>query len=131
MESPRGEEISYAVKFEFTATNNQAEYEALITGLELAKSVKTDRVKIRTDSQLVANHVSQRFQPRDGKMEQYLKKVKQMIGKFEVVEVIQISREHNSQVYILAMMAVIADLKMPKSIPLEVKTSLGSSRIWR
>ena len=30
LEGPEGEEISYAVKFEFTATNNQAEYEALI-----------------------------------------------------------------------------------------------------
>ena len=70
------------------ATNNQAEYEALIAGLELAKAVKADKVKIRTDSQLVTNHISERFQPRDGKMKQYLKKVKLMIGKFESVEVI-------------------------------------------
>ena len=61
---------------EFTATNNQAEYEALIAGLELAKVVKVDRVKVLTDSQLVANHVSEKFQSRDRKMEQYLKKVK-------------------------------------------------------
>ena len=88
LEGPEGEEISYAVKLEFTATNNQAEYEALIAGLELAKAVKADRVKIRTNSQLVANHVSERFQLRDGRMEQYLKKVKQMIRKFEAVEVI-------------------------------------------
>ena len=57
--------------------------------------MKADRVKIRIDSQLVANHVSERFQPRDGKMEQYLKKVKQMIGKFESVDVIQIPIEEN------------------------------------
>ena len=88
LEGPDGEEISYAVKLEFTATNKQAEYEALIAGLELAKAVKADRVKIRTDSQLVANHVSERFQPRDGKMELYLNKVRQMIGKFEAVEVV-------------------------------------------
>ena len=117
------EEISYAVKLEFTATNNQAEYEALIASLELANSVKADRVKIRTDSQLVANHVSKRFQPKDEKMELYLKKVKQMIRKFEAVEVIQIPREENSRADILARMAVVADPKMPKSIPLEVKSN--------
>ena len=61
MEGPEGEEISYAVRLEFTATNNQEEYEALIVGLELVKAVKTDRVKIRTDCQLVANYVSERF----------------------------------------------------------------------
>ena len=123
MEGSEGEEILYAVKFEFTATNNQAEYEALIAGLELVKAVKADRVNIRTDFQLVANHVSERFQSKDGKMEQYLKRVKQMIGKFEAVEVIQIPREENSRADILARMTAVADPKMPKSIPLEVKSS--------
>ena len=46
LEGPEGEEISYAVRLEFTATNNQAEYEALIAGLELVKAVKVNRVKI-------------------------------------------------------------------------------------
>ncbi|XP_024042632.1 uncharacterized protein LOC112099511 [Citrus clementina] len=123
LEGPEGEEISYAVRLEFTATNNQAEYEALIAGLELAKAVKADRVKIRTDSQLVANHVSERFQPREEKMEQYLKIVRQMMGKFEAVEVIQIPREQNSRADILARMAAVADPKMPRSVPLEVKSS--------
>ena len=123
LKGPKGEEISYVVKLEFTTTNNQAEYEALIAGLELANAVKADRVKIRTNSQLVANHVIERFQPRDENMEQYLKKVKQMIGKFEAVEVIQIPREENSRAYILSRMAAVADPKMPKSVPLEVKSS--------
>ncbi|XP_024044385.1 uncharacterized protein LOC112100156 [Citrus clementina] len=122
LEGPEGEEISYAVKLEFAATNNQAEYEALIAGLELARAVKADRVKIRTDSQLVANHVSERFQPREEKMEQYLRIVRQMMGKFEAVEVIQIPREQNSRADILARMAAVADPKMPKSVPLEVKS---------
>ncbi|KAH9768959.1 hypothetical protein KPL71_011812 [Citrus sinensis] len=86
LEGPEREEIFYAIRLEFMATNNQAKYEALIAELELAKAVKADKVKIRTDSQLVANHVSERFQPRDGKMKQYLKKVKLMIRKFESVE---------------------------------------------
>ncbi|XP_024037570.1 uncharacterized protein LOC112097200 [Citrus clementina] len=142
LEGPEGEEISYAVKLEFPATNNQAEYEALIAGLELARAVKADRVKIRTDSQLVVNHVSERFQPREEKMEQYLRIVRQMMGKFEAVEVIQIPREQNSRADILARMAAVADPKMPKSVPLEVKSrpsieqNLGVLRIeqkgsWR
>ena len=113
------------MKLEFTATNNQAEYEALIAGLELAKALKTDGVKIRTDSQLIVNHVSERFQSRDGKMEQYLKTVKQMIGKFKTVEVIQIPREENCRADILAMMAAVADPKMPKSNLLGVKSSFN------
>ena len=44
-EGPEGQEISYAVRLTFTTTNNQAEYGALIVGLELAKAVKADKVK--------------------------------------------------------------------------------------
>lgn len=61
LESPDREEVSYAVRLEFKATNNQAEYEALIAGLELAQAVRANRVKVRTDSQLVATHISERF----------------------------------------------------------------------
>lgn len=84
--------------------------------------MKADRVKIRTNSQLVANHVSERFQPRDGKMEQYLKNVKRMIGKFESVDVVQIPRVENYRANVLARMAVVGDLKIPKSVLFEVKS---------
>ena len=46
-----------------------------------------------------------------------------MIGKFEAVEVIQISREENYRADILARIAAVADSKMPKYVPLEVKSS--------
>ena len=54
-------------------------------------------------------------------MEQYLKKVRQMIGKFESMDVVEIPREENYGADILARMAVV-DPKMPKSVPLEVKS---------
>lgn len=37
--SPEGEEVSYAIKFEFKATNNQAEYVAFIAGLKLVQAL--------------------------------------------------------------------------------------------
>ena len=53
--SPEGTEITYAMKFDFQLTNNQAEYEAFITGLGLAHALRAERVEIRADSQLVCN----------------------------------------------------------------------------
>lgn len=50
LESPDREEVSYFVRLEFKATNNQAEYKVLIAGLELAQAVRPNRVKVRTDS---------------------------------------------------------------------------------
>lgn len=50
LESPDGEEIFYVVRLEFKATNNQAEYEALIAGPELPQAVRANKVKIQTYS---------------------------------------------------------------------------------
>ncbi|XP_059654534.1 uncharacterized protein LOC132301284 [Cornus florida] len=51
--SPEGENLKYALRFGFKATNNEAEYEALIAGLKLAKAFRVQHLKVFTDSQLV------------------------------------------------------------------------------
>ena len=118
--SPESVEVSYAVKFEFQLTNNQAEYETFITGLGLAHALRAERVEIRADSQLVCNQLNDQFQVREEKLGHYLKKAKQMIELFNEVEVKQISRNENYRADMLAGMAVTVDLKLPKSVPLEV-----------
>ncbi|GKC08067.1 reverse transcriptase domain-containing protein [Tanacetum coccineum] len=53
--SPEGTKFTYALKFEFIATNNETEYEAVIAGLRIAKEMKIEEITIFVDSQLVAN----------------------------------------------------------------------------
>ena len=55
LESPIGEKIRYTLRLEFPASNNEAEYEALIAGLRLAKEMRLEQVKVYIDSQLVVN----------------------------------------------------------------------------
>ena len=121
--SAEGAEMSYAVKFEFQLTNNQAEYEVFITELRLAHTLRAERVEIRADSQLVCNQLNEQFQAREEKMELYLKEAKQMIRLFQEVEIKQISRTENYRADMLAKMAAIVDPKLSKSVPLEVRTS--------
>ena len=83
------------MKFEFQLTNNQAEYEAFITGLGLGHALRAKKVEIRADSQLVCNQLNEQFQTRGEKMELYLKKAKQMIGLFREAEVKQIAGTEN------------------------------------
>ena len=45
LETPEGRSICYALRFEFRATNNEAEYEALLTGLKLARDLRITAVK--------------------------------------------------------------------------------------
>ena len=51
--SPEGIDIEYARRFGFRASNNEAEYEAVIAGLKLAYSLEVDQLEVCSDSQLV------------------------------------------------------------------------------
>ncbi|KAL5578569.1 hypothetical protein UlMin_020268 [Ulmus minor] len=72
--SPDGVKLSCAVRFKFKATNNQAEYEALLSGLRLAKEVSARHLTIYSDSQLVVSQVNSEFQAKGEKMASYLEK---------------------------------------------------------
>lgn len=49
---PDDHSFQKAIMFEFSATNNEEEYEALIWGLEMAMAMDVKRRKVHTDSQL-------------------------------------------------------------------------------
>jgi ribonuclease HI len=51
---PEGDMLKYAIQIDFSATNNIAEYEGLVTGLQLVKELGIQRLLIWGDSQLVA-----------------------------------------------------------------------------
>src|ERR1044072_9315750 len=78
LEGPSEILIEQSLKFEFLASNNQAEYEALIAGLNLGRDIKVESLQIRTDSLLVANQVKGEHQVRDAQLAKYLKKVRQL-----------------------------------------------------
>lgn len=126
--SLEGVEISYVVKFKFLATNNQAEYEAFITGLELTHALRLEKIKIRTDSQLVSNQLNENFQARGKKIELYLRKAKQMVRMFQEVEIQKISRIENYRADMLARIVATTYPKLPKSVPMEVKISPSIER---
>ncbi|GKC58182.1 reverse transcriptase domain-containing protein, partial [Tanacetum coccineum] len=56
--NPEGAEFTYAMRFRFEATNNEAEYEALIAGLRIAEQMGVKNLQANVDSRLVANQVN-------------------------------------------------------------------------
>ncbi|KAL5540825.1 hypothetical protein UlMin_043795 [Ulmus minor] len=65
--SPERVRLSCALRFRFKATNNQAEYEALLAGLRLAKEVSARHLLIYSDSQLIVNQVNSEYQAKGEK----------------------------------------------------------------
>ena len=58
LQSPEGDKLTYKVRLQYQATNNEVEYEALLKGLELAKSIEAESILILGDSQLVTGQVN-------------------------------------------------------------------------
>ncbi|KAI5323200.1 hypothetical protein L3X38_032272 [Prunus dulcis] len=56
--SPDKVVLEYAIRFKFQASNNVAEYEALLAGLRLAKEMGAKQIQIFSDSQLVVHQVN-------------------------------------------------------------------------
>lgn len=54
LDSPHDIVIVQALRFSFKTSNNEAEYEALMAGLRLARELGVQHLKILSDSQLVA-----------------------------------------------------------------------------
>ncbi|GJV04386.1 reverse transcriptase domain-containing protein [Tanacetum coccineum] len=81
--NPEGMEFTYALRFEFTATNNEAEYEALIAGLRIAARMGVRNLEANVDSRLVANHVLGEYVAKEDNMIQYLDKTKSLIQGFD------------------------------------------------
>lgn len=88
------------------ATNNEAEYEALITALQSAKELKKNHLKIYTDSSLLANQINGNWRVRDPKIAVLYKRAKELISEFEQVKVHYIPRELNRDADRLANEAI-------------------------
>ncbi|KAL5577794.1 hypothetical protein UlMin_019493 [Ulmus minor] len=118
--SPDGVKLSCAVRFKFKATNNQAEYEALLSGLRLAKEVSARHLTIYGDSQLVVSQVNSEFQAKGEKMASYLEKAKEAMNQFDTVTIIQVPRAENTNADALARLATGLEERLLKTVPIEI-----------
>nr|GEV07223.1 reverse transcriptase domain-containing protein [Tanacetum cinerariifolium] len=81
--NPEGIEFTYALRFRFDATNNEAKYEALIAGLRITEQMGIKNLQANMDSQLVANQVNGSYIAKESGMMQYLEKVKALASSFK------------------------------------------------
>ena len=95
LETPEKRLISYAIRMEFHATNNDSEYEALIAGLRIAKELEITKLDIFCDSKLVVNQVTGKFQAKSPRLILYLEKVKELLNGFDHYSISHIPRSEN------------------------------------
>jgi ribonuclease HI len=118
--SPEGLILEQAVRLGFLASNNEAEYEALLIGLRSARRLGAEHLQVFCDSQLVVNHILGEYLARDERMLSYLSIVKSLLSKFDFVQVEQIGRDRNSHADILAKLATVLETDLHRTVTVEV-----------
>ena len=101
LRSPEGDEIECMVQLDFSTTNNEAEYEALLAGVELAKAVGAISAIAYCDSQVVTSQINGDYECKGERMKKYLDQVWKHVDKLEA-KFFQIPGEENEQVDRLA-----------------------------
>ena len=56
--TPKGDKIECMIRLDFPTTNNEAEYEALVAGLDLAKAAGAENMIIYCDSQVITSQIN-------------------------------------------------------------------------
>ncbi|KAD1345613.1 hypothetical protein E3N88_42983 [Mikania micrantha] len=102
--SPQGKERARALKSKFKASNNEAEYEALIAGLQLVLQ-ENARVMAHVDSLLVANQINGVYEVKEVQMKQYVRVTENLMAKFESCVVIHVPRSQNRKADALSKLA--------------------------
>jgi ribonuclease HI len=93
---PHGEQLKYMVHLDFKATNNIAEYEALIFGLTAALSLGVWELLVKGDSQLVIRQVRGECCCNNPQLAAYLIRMRRLEKDFNVIELQHVPREGNS-----------------------------------
>ena len=137
MKSPEVDKLKYKVRLHYQTTNNEAEYEALLKGLELAKSLGAESVLVQGDSQLVMGQVNGTYEAKEERMKRYLNKVRRLTKKFSEARFVQVPRKENVEADTLAKEASVNELVdefdevqyMP-SIDLPEVQQIGGEESW-
>ena len=98
------------------ATNNQAEYQALIDGLKAIAEWKPDRLEVYLDSKLVVEQVNGKWKVKEAELKELHKQATELLQQFgDRVTVSHVGREGNRGADKLVNMALDERVKKPKA----------------
>ncbi|TKC13316.1 ribonuclease HI family protein [Robertmurraya kyonggiensis] len=100
--SPRGASFEFSFRIDKEATNNQAEYRAVLKGVKLLKEIKADAIEIFGDSLLVVKQLMGEYECNDDILRIYHDECLQLLKEFRLVKIEHIPKCHNGEANRLA-----------------------------
>ena len=108
-----------SLRLNFSATNNEAEYEALLMGMMMVQKMGGKAGRVFSDSKLVVGQVRGDLEARDSRMQEYLCQVKVIQEKFEVFDLSHVPRSGNTHADSLTTLATSSAQDLPRVILVE------------
>jgi len=103
--SPEEDILKYRVQLQFVATNNEAEYEAVLTSMRVTKALGVGNLKLKSNSKLVVRQITKEHEAKEDKMKRYLKLTSQLVSNFDDIRITQVPREENFEADEVARLA--------------------------
>ena len=117
--TPDGSLLEQAITLGFKASNNEAEYEALLAGLRMAKDLAVKKLAVYSDSQLITSQATGEYTAKHPRMARYLEKVREQLEAFQTYTLTQVPRTENTHADALAGLGSALDHQLSHSIPVE------------
>lgn len=100
-----GEQLEYAIRFSFNATNNEVEYEALVNNLKITHKLRARCIRVESHSKLIVDQVIGEYEVREDWMAEYLWVVRILASTFKVFIIDHVAQGHNYRANWLARLA--------------------------
>ena len=111
--SPEKVVIEKSLRLDFSVTNNEAEYEALLEEMVMIQRMGGKSIKLFSNSRLVVGQVRGEFEAKDERMQGYLNQVKCLQLKFDSFDLLHVPRSGNAHADSLAMLATSSAQDLP------------------
>ena len=122
LQSPTKEQLEQSNRLGFPASNNEVEYEAILSGLNLALALVVSKLRIYSNSQLVVRHVQEEYGAKDKRMARYLTKVRDTLQQLGKSTIEKIPRTDNVRADALAGIVASLPIKDVILLPIYVQT---------
>ena len=113
--------LKYGVQLQLLAMNNGAEYEAVLTGLRVAKALGVRNLKLNSDLKLVTGQMNNEYEAKKDRMKRYLALTNQLISNYNDVKITQAPREENSEADEVARLASLETNERRPGLLMEVQ----------
>jgi len=121
VKTPDGETVLDRARAFGPATNNVAEYQALLLGLETAAMLRPRRLTIRSDAQLLVRQLAGRYKVRSPPLKPLHRRALEALDPFESVEIEHVGRAENAEADALARKALKKSREVDADLPPEAR----------